>query len=130
MPSSTLRPAWHSVRRISALWIGVLAGPLVWLALLETNYVLSYVSCETRHTWFLHVAALAAFVLVAAAGAMAWASGPPGDSQERTPPVTRSTAEVRARWMSLVGVGISLWFLLVILAMEIPALVVPPCEGR
>jgi hypothetical protein len=32
--------------------------------------------------------------------------------------------------MALGGLGLSLWFILVILAMEIPILVLRACEGR
>jgi hypothetical protein len=128
MASSTSRPAWHEPRRIAALWTGMLAGPVVWFTLLELNYVLSYVSCECRHKWFLHAAELAAVLIVAAAAYTAWRFGPPQDSQDRTPPVTRSTAEIRARWMAFAGVGLSLWFILVIVAMEIPILTLKVCQ--
>jgi hypothetical protein len=128
MASSTSRPAWHEPRRTAALWTGILAGPIVWLALLELNYTLSYVSCEIRQEWFLHVAVLAAMAFVGMAGYTAWRHGPPEDTQDRTAPVTRSTAEIRARWMSLVGVGLSLWFILVIFAMEIPILGLKICQ--
>lgn len=128
MRSSTSRPAWHEPRRIAALWLGVLAGPIVWLTLLEVNYLLSYVSCESRSTWFLHVAVATAIVLVAAAAYAAWRYGPPEDTQERTPPVTRSTSEIRSRWMALAGIGCSLWFILVIATMEIPILVLKVCQ--
>ena len=58
MPSSTLRHgSFDAGGRITALWIGVLAGPVAWSALLETNYILSYVACEQRQTWMLHLAA-------------------------------------------------------------------------
>lgn len=128
MASSTSRHAWHEPRRNAALWAGLLAGPIVFLALLEAVYVMSYVSCETRHTWFLHLAVLIAAVLVAGAAWTAWTNGPAEDSQERTPPVTRSTAEVRARWMALAGVGLSVWFIVAILAMEIPIVVLKICQ--
>lgn len=128
MPSSTSRHAWHEPARVAALWAGMLTGPIVWLALLELNYVMSYVSCETRHTWFLHLAVVVAVALVAVAGSLAWRFGPPEDSQDRTAPVTRSTAEVRARWMAAAGVGSSSWFILVILAMDIPVLVLRTCQ--
>jgi hypothetical protein len=128
MASSTSRPAWHEPRRIAALWTGLLAGPIVWFTLLEVNYTLSYVSCETRQKWFLHVAVIASVLLVAAAAYLAWRYGPPEDSQVRTPPVTRSTAEIRARWMAFGGVGLSLWFILVIIAMEIPILTLKVCQ--
>jgi hypothetical protein len=128
MASSTSRPAWHEPRRIAALWTGLLAGPVVWFTLLELNYTLSYVSCESRQKWFLHVAVAASVLLVAAAAYLAWRYGPPEDSQERTPPVTRSTAEIRARWMAFGGVGLSLWFILVMIAMEIPILTLKVCQ--
>jgi hypothetical protein len=128
MPSSTSRPAWHETRRTAALWAGLLAGPIVWAALLETNYVLSYVSCETRHEWFFHVALAAAVLLVAAAGWFAWRSGPADDDQRRSHPVTSATAESRSRWMSIAGVLLSVWFILVMLAMEIPILVLRTCQ--
>jgi hypothetical protein len=100
----------------------------VWLTLLEVNYVLSYVSCESRSTWLLHAAIVASIALVAAAAYAAWRYGPPEDTQERTPPATRSTSEIRSRWMALAGIGSSLWFILVILAMEIPILVLKVCQ--
>lgn len=128
MASSTSRPAWHEPARIAALWAGLLAGPVVWLALLEFNYVLSYVSCEARQKWFLHVAVAVAVLLVAAAGYAAWRSGPPEDLEQRTPPVTRATAEVRARWMAAGALGVSAAFIVFILAMEIPILVLKTCQ--
>ena len=128
MGSSTSRHAWHEPKREAALWTGLLAGPIVWLALLETIYVMSYAACETRETWFLHLAVTTSFVMVAAAAYIAWRYGPPQDLPDQTPPVTRSTAEIRARWMALAGVGLSLWFMLVIVAMEIPIVVLKVCQ--
>jgi len=130
MPSSTSRPAWHSPTRTAALWAGVLTGPIVWLTMLEVNYLLTYVACETGRKWFMHVAVLVAIVLVAASGFIAWMYGPPGDPEIDTPPVTRATSEQRARWMALYGVASSAWFIIVILANEIPILVLKACEGR
>ena len=73
MHSSTLRHgSFDAGSRITALWIGVLAGPLAWAALLETNYVLSYVACGQRQTWMLHLAAAIALALVAGGAALTW----------------------------------------------------------
>jgi hypothetical protein len=130
MPSSTSPHAWHDTRRSAALWVGLLAGPVVWFTVLEANYVMSYVACESRHTWFLHATNLVCAALVAMAGLLAWRSGPAEDIERPTPPVTRETSESRARWMSIGGVMLSIWFVLVILAMEIPMLVIPTCVGR
>jgi hypothetical protein len=105
-----------------ALWTGVFAGPLAWAALLQTNYVLSYVACEQRHTWMLHVATVAAFAITGAGALTAWRAMPDADSG--VPP---SRATSRARDMAWAGLALSVWFALVILATEIPVLVLPPC---
>ena len=130
MPSSTSRPVWHNRTRTAILWAGVLTGPIVWLTMLEVNYVLTYVACETGRKWFMHVTVLVALSLVATAGYLSWLYGPPDDPEIDTRPVTRETAEQRARWMALYGVGSSIWFMIVILANEIPILVLRACEGR
>jgi hypothetical protein len=131
MPSSTLRHgSFDAGGRITTLWIGVLAGPLVWATLLETNYILSYVACEQRQTWMLHLAAAVALMLVAGAAALTWRAAPHGLSYEleregSTDPV--ETAIVRARFMAIGGLALCAWFALVIIAMEIPVLVLRPC---
>ena len=131
MPSSTLRhESFDAGRRITILWIGVLAGPLAWAALLETNYVLSYVACEQRQTWMLHLAAAVALALVAVAAAFSWRAAPHGLTYERerdssTEPV--DTAIIRARFMAIGGLALCAWFAIVIIAMEIPVLVLKPC---
>lgn len=128
MPSSTSPRAWHDARRTAALWAGILVGPIAWATLLETNYVLSYVSCEARHDWYLHAAVVVAVLVVAWGGWMAWRSGPAQDDEGRSHPVTSATSESRSRWMSIAGVMLSAWFILVILAMEIPILVLRTCQ--
>ena len=131
MPSSTSgHGSSDAGGRITALWIGVLAGPVAWSALLETNYILSYVACEQRQTWMLHLAAAVALSLVTAAAAFAWRAAPPGLSYEREGEVSTDpadTAITRARFMALGGLALCAWFALVIIAMEIPVLVLKPC---
>ena len=123
MPSSTSDLDSHEPRRIAALWIGVLTGPVIALVLLETNYVLSYVACEVRATWFLHVTSLVAGVLIAAAGWMAWRSGPAGTTEHPS-----RVSDDWARWLSAAGVSSSLLFLLVVLSMEVPTMLLKVCQ--
>jgi hypothetical protein len=130
MPSSISPPAWHNPVRTAALCVGVLTGPIVWLTMLEVNYLLNYVVCETGHKWFMHAAVVVALALVWVAGYFSWIYGPPDDPEIDTPPVTRETSEQRARWMALYGVASAIWFTIVILANEIPILVLRACEGR
>jgi hypothetical protein len=126
MPSSTWPHASHEPRRLVRLWIGVLAGPLLFLALLETNYVLTYVACERRIEWPVHAASAVAFVLVGLAGLSAWrtASTVATDIESTDPGTTR---DARVRFMALGGAVLCLGFMLVIIAMEIPAVVLTPC---
>jgi hypothetical protein len=130
MSSSTSRPVSHERWRLAALWAGLLTGPIVWLALLEANYVLAYVACETRSTWFMHLAVAVALLLVGAAGYGAWSAsfGNLLAAETRTPPLSDDTRLQRSRWMSLAGVAFSLWFLLVIVALEVPLVVLRECQ--
>ena len=112
------------------MWAGLLTGPIVWLGLLEVNYVLAYVACETRSTWFMHLAIGVALLLVAAAGYVAWTAsfGNILGDQSGAPPLSDETRIQRSRWMSLAGVAFSLWFIIVILAMEVPLVVLRECQ--
>ena len=128
MPSSTShRGSLDWGWRVAALWTGVLAGPLVWAALLETNYVLAYVACEQRHKWMLHLSAAAAIFLIAMAALWLWRAAPPMGDEDVPSTNPRETAVVRARFMVIGGLAFCAWFTLVILATEIPAIVLHPC---
>jgi len=108
--------------------VGLLAGPIVWAAQLETNYVLSYVACEQRHAWMLHLSTALALVLIAVAAFVAWRAAPPlGEDEHRARDVDRA-AVLRARFMALGGLALCAWFALVVVATEIPALVLNPCS--
>ncbi len=130
MRSSTSRHASHDRRRLAALWSGLLAGPVVWLVLLEVDYVLAYVACETRRTWFLYVAGLAALLLVAGVGYWAWraAIDDPLQPDRATPPLGEETALERVRWMVMAGIIFSVGFALLILSMQIPIIVLRVCD--
>jgi hypothetical protein len=108
----------------------MLAGPILWLVLLQWHYVASYVACESRQTWFLHAATAVAVALVAAAGLWAWREGRgPSDLPEPlTPPVSAATCDARTRWMAHFAGASSLWFILVILSMEVPIVILRTCQ--
>lgn len=113
--------------RLAALWAGILTGPLAWAALLQTNYTLSYVACEQQHTWMLHLAAIVALALVGAAAFAAWRAAPPLRVDEHVSDHQEGTSLLRRRFMALGGLALCAWFTIVILATEIPALLLHPC---
>jgi len=109
------------------LWAGILTGPLAWAALLQTNYVLSYVACEQRHTWMLHLSTFIALALVGAAAFGVWRAMPVIDDDEHASIDPEGTRVLRRRFMALAGLAFCAWFAIVILATEIPVLVLQPC---
>jgi hypothetical protein len=132
MRSSTLHrgsPSRHR-RRVAVLWAGLLAGPLIFLAVLQANYVLSYVACETRQTWFLHAVTLAGVLLVAVVGWRSWAIGVAGAPLQSPSDgeLGPSTSKSRAVWMGYAGAGLNAWFAVAIASMDIPVLVLRTCQ--
>ena len=130
MSASTSPPVSHEPRRLAALWAGLLTGPVVWLFLLQYNYALSYVACETRQTWFMHLGIVVALLAVISAGWFAWGAGQAskGDADDTTHPLSDETRLRRTNWMSLTGIAISVFFVVVIIAMEVPLLVLKECQ--
>jgi hypothetical protein len=106
------------------LWAGLAAGPLAWAAQLEVNYILSYVACETRTTWMLHLSTAVALVVVGL-GAMAARRVLTAARAETGAPGEKALTRTRA--MALSGVVLCAWFALVILATDVPALMLRPC---
>ena len=108
----------------------MLTGPIVWLVLLQYNYSLSYVACETGRTWFMHLGIAVAVAAVAGAALLARRAGRSnrGDADEATHPLADDTRVQRADWMSLTGLGISVFFIIVIVAMEVPLLILEECR--
>ncbi len=128
MPSSTLdRGSLESGPRLAALTLGVVAGPAVWAMLLEVNYVLSYVACETRHTWMLYLPAAVGIAVIGFAALNVWRAAPPAGEEDEPSIDPRRTALIRARFMEIFALAFCAFFTLVILATEIPVVVLHPC---
>jgi hypothetical protein len=108
-----------------ALWIGILAGPIVWLMSFQANFTLAPWACEFNSKAALFLVTLLALLLVAGSGLLAWrewaalGKALPGDAQG---------AVGRTRVMALGGVLTSSMFFLVILAQSIPELLLGACE--
>jgi len=126
MRSSTLpRGSFDGGWPLVSLWAGLVTGPLAWAALLEVNYVLSYVSCESHWSWMLHAATVTALVLIATS-AMAVSRVWVQAIREGAEGAARAD-RARARAMALGGIAMCAWFALVVVATEVPVIVLQPC---
>jgi hypothetical protein len=112
-------------RRNLALWTGVLAGPVVWLLSFEANFTLAPWACEFNTKIALFLVTIAALILVAASGLLAWREW---NTLGRVSPDDIAGALGRSRVMALGGVLLSAMFFLVIVAQAIPELILGACE--
>ena len=116
-------------RRDVLLWLGLLAGPIAWYLHEQLSYMLAPSACAAGSHAFLHLVTLGTLLLAAAGAAVAWGrwKALPEGSTERGE--TREEAETsRARFMALAGMTSCAAFALIILADEIPNLVLGVCD--
>lgn len=112
-------------RRTQALSAGLFLGPFAWAMQLLTNYSLTPTVCINEQTWMLHLVSLAA-VLTALGGALiargAWTRLTSGSTLEG------DARESGRRFLALGGIVLSLFFALVIFALELPTWWLDPCQ--
>jgi cytochrome c biogenesis factor len=75
----------------------------------------------------LHLATVLALAIVGAAAFAAWRAAPSLQVEEHANEDAAGTSLQRRRFMALGGLALCAWFAIVILATEIPALVLHPC---
>jgi hypothetical protein len=107
---------------VLALWTGVLGGPLAWTLQLLVSYPVASLSClpqyRSDHPVLLNAMTLGALTFVAFCGWLAWSAfdrPPKGASIDGGKPWDR------ARFMGLLGLLTSLFFIAVIIATAMPA---------
>ncbi len=106
------------------LWAGVLIGPFAWALDEGLSYSLSQHSCSTGHAYVLHAISVCCFVLALIG---AWIAR----TQIRRTGVGEEdggSRRDRSWWMARLGIAFCLGFSLVIIAMEIPKIVLNPCD--
>jgi hypothetical protein len=113
------------MKRDLALWAGLLAGPIVWLFSFEAKYALAPWACTFQAKIGLYLVSLAALVLCAASGVLAWRQW---TELGREWPGGGGGALPRSRIMAIGGVLMSAMFFLVVLAQAIPEVLLQACE--
>ncbi|HEX5575147.1 MAG TPA: hypothetical protein VFX42_04680 [Gemmatimonadales bacterium] len=110
---------------IRNLWIGVLLPPIVFLIDLEVAYALVPTACSIRNRLPVHLVHLASLLLMLFAWATAWrcwkATGAIWPAEEGGP-------LARSRFMAGLGLLLSGFVALVIVAMWIPSFILDPCQ--
>lgn len=111
-------------RWTAALWVGFLGGPAVWFLHLLVSYSLVRHVCLSGGTWMMHAATVAALAGAAAVGGLAWRNGRRAGRPRGT---DGAGAEGRTRFLSLSGVALAAYALVLIAVEGIPTFVLPPC---
>jgi hypothetical protein len=113
------------MKRDLALWIGVLAGPIVWLSAFEARFALAPWTCISQNKFSLYVVAVITLILCAASAVLSWtqwkALGEAGPSPE-------GGATPRRIFMAIGGMVLSIGCLLITLAQAIPEVMLGACE--
>lgn len=110
-------------KAIAKLWFGVFGGPFAWALHLQLNYALVGWACANDAGLLLHAIAIAAILITIAS---AFAARSSLRRLERSPLDVDRVMERRI-FMAKSGVILSLFFVLVIFAHEIPNLILRPC---
>jgi hypothetical protein len=110
-------------RRRIGLWFCMLGPPLLWYANMQIDYLFVRLARNSHRMWPIHLSDVASLVICLGFGLWAW-------SMHRSP-INRDDpdASQRERFMTVVGVAGSAFFLLIILAQSIPSFVLNPRWG-
>jgi hypothetical protein len=137
MQSSISPRASSNRRRGFVLWSAVIGPAVVWLMLLQTNYVLAYPTCAARSNAWLHLASAVGLALVltlVATAQVVWRmdrarlDGGPEDADEQRDPPGANPSIASRRFLSLVAVFMSVLFLVLVIGTALPPLVLHPCD--
>jgi uncharacterized membrane protein YjdF len=119
------RAEFRSNEGIFAQWAGLLVAPLAWAAQQQSLYTMVAWACQTGHFFALHLVTFAAMAVAAAGALVAWRTGSRAGGEESDD--DRGGAVARTRFLSMLGLAESLFFVLVIAAQGIAAFVLHPC---
>lgn len=107
------------------LWTGILVGPIAFAINLTVTYALVHRTCETDQASVLHLVSLVAGLMVVGAGWVSWLGlqhTPAGIETDQGTPIAR------ARFMALLGLASSAFFMFAIIANAYPQWVLDACR--
>ena len=103
----------------------MLAPPMIWALQQQLSYALTPSACEARVEWWLHAVTVLALLAVAGTTFLSWGEYQrlPSESTDQG-----KTVVTRSRFLAAAGIGSGLFFLIVILATELPNWFLGACE--
>jgi hypothetical protein len=123
--SEPLEVQFREGRRVTQLWAGILLGPAAWAVDFVLSYAVTHHECSTGAMLWHRTSSVIA-VLVALWGAyLGW------DSKRRLPddvPIHEGNVIARSRTMAIAGIGMGLWFAVIIIAEAVPRFILSPCD--
>jgi cytochrome bd-type quinol oxidase subunit 2 len=117
MDSSTSRHGSFDRGLLAVVFTGIVATPLLWLATLQTGYVLAYQSCDSRSRTWVTTPVLAGLVVVAVIAVAAVGAHRRARKKRLPMPLLG--------WMA---VSMSMLMVLVLAASTIAPFVLHPCD--
>jgi len=117
---------FETVAEKSLLWVGMLAGPLLWLIQLEVNYALVPWVCSEKASYILHISSLIFLLLALTVAMISWQNW--RKAVHTGPEDTPGGIQGTGRLMAGVGFMSSILFFLIILAQSIPSFILDPCQ--
>ena len=112
-------------RELRALWAGLLLAPAAFLLNLEVAYALVPTACSTGTRLLVHVVHVGCLLLAGGGALIAWRSW---RSTGETWPGGAGGKLSRSRFMAGVGLLLSLFIVMVIVAQWVPSFVLNPCQ--
>ena len=117
MPSSTSRRG-SSERKLRLIALtGVIGAPLIWLAALQTGYVLAYQACDAQSRAWVTTPTIGALAVLLGVFGITWFA-------ERRARTIREPQPL----LSWLGIGVAAMMVVVMMASSVAPLVLRPCD--
>jgi hypothetical protein len=104
----------------TALWWGILSGPISFAIDLQLRYALVPYACAHGFRWMLVAIAVPLLLVCIVSAFLSWRGWVEGNDDDSTPS--------RIRFMAISGVVLSAAFALTIIANAIPSFFISPCD--
>jgi hypothetical protein len=122
---ATAQGDFSQTRGITWLWAGILTAPLAFLTHLTINYALVTQLCQSTHQISMHLVTILFLLIAAGGGFIAWLNW--REVGRKWPGEGGSVTE-RSRFMSVVGLMVSVLVILGLIAQWIPQFIFDPCQ--